>query len=116
MSGRKVKFWEDHWFGNCSLATHFWELYTIANEHNVPIADVWDGEHLMITFRRCFDKKKLLLLWYDLVSIVQSISLNNEEDAIIWKLESNGVYSVKSMYAFMNFRGIQPVHISIVAS
>jgi len=28
-NGRKVRFWEDHWFGNSSLATQFWPLYVI---------------------------------------------------------------------------------------
>ena len=35
----------------------------------------------------------------------------DDDDALIWKLESNGKYSVRSMYAMVNFRGISPVHI-----
>ena len=68
------------------------------------------GLTLKITFRRCVDNR-LLLLWYDMLSIVQSIVLSNEDDVLIWKLESNGVYSVRSMYAMINFRGISQVHI-----
>ena len=30
--GKIVRFWEDWWFGNCSLATQFWGLYVIANK------------------------------------------------------------------------------------
>ncbi|KAM3272212.1 hypothetical protein ACQJBY_042422 [Aegilops geniculata] len=109
-NGKKTKFWEDHWFGSCSLAIQFWEIYTIANEHNQPIADLWDGTNLKITFRRCVDNK-LLHLWVDLLSIAQAIILNDEEDAIIWKFESNGRYSVRSMYGIVNFRGVCPIHI-----
>ena len=29
---KTVKFWEDWWFGNCSLATQFWYLYIIADQ------------------------------------------------------------------------------------
>lgn len=29
--GQKVRFWEDHWFGNSSLAIQFWPLYVICN-------------------------------------------------------------------------------------
>jgi hypothetical protein len=30
---------------------------------------------------------------------------------LVWKFEPNGVFSVKSMYAIINFRGIIPVHV-----
>jgi hypothetical protein len=67
--GMKTKFWEDHWFDNCSLAVQFWDLYIIANEHYVSIADVWDGVQLKISFRRTVDQV-LLNRWYELVGIV----------------------------------------------
>jgi hypothetical protein len=31
-NGKKVHFWEDHWFGTCSLAIQFWKIYVIVNE------------------------------------------------------------------------------------
>jgi hypothetical protein len=31
-NGKKVRFWEDHWFGTCSLAIQFWKIYVIVNE------------------------------------------------------------------------------------
>jgi hypothetical protein len=31
----KSRFWEDLWFGNCSLAIQFLEIYTIVNEQNI---------------------------------------------------------------------------------
>jgi len=31
-NGHSVRFWEDHWFGNCSLAIQYWDLYMIANQ------------------------------------------------------------------------------------
>jgi hypothetical protein len=57
---------------------------------------------------------RLLQRWYDLKSISESLCLNNEEDSIIWKFESKGVYSVSSLYAIVNFRGVLPVHIPAV--
>ena len=54
---------------------------------------------------------RLLLLWFDLVSITKSIKISDEDDALIWNLESNGKYSVRSMYVMVNFRGISPVFI-----
>jgi hypothetical protein len=52
--------------------------------------------------------------WYDLKSIAEFLCLNNKEDFIIWKFESKGVYSVSSLYAVVNFRGVILVHISVV--
>jgi hypothetical protein len=112
-NGRKIKFWEDHWFDHCSLAILYWDLYVLVNEQNISIAEVWDGRNLKLTFRRCVDHQ-LMQRWYDLKSIVESIQFDGTEDSLIWKFESKGVYSVSSLYAIVNFRGIMPVHISSV--
>ena len=82
----------------------------VSNQQNCSIADVWDGTQLRITFRRCFDQA-LMLRWYDLVSIAESLALNSERDTPIWKFDSKGVYTVSSFYAVVNFRGISPVYI-----
>jgi hypothetical protein len=33
---------------------------------------------------------------------------------LIWKFETNGIFIVKSMYAVINFKGIEPVHVHSV--
>ena len=50
-NGKTIRFWEDHWFGNCSLAIQFWDLYVLAEQTNKCIADLWDGRQLLISFR-----------------------------------------------------------------
>ena len=55
-----------------------------------------------------------MLQWEDLLQIAGSIALSNDEDAIIWKFNSNGKYSVQSLYAVLSFRGVSPVHIPAV--
>ena len=52
-NGRKVRFWEDIWLGNISLATVYWPLYVINEQQGKTLHEVWDGENLMLTFRRC---------------------------------------------------------------
>jgi hypothetical protein len=54
-NGSKIRFCEDVWIGNSSLAIQFWEVYCIINEHNKSIAELWDGVNLKCTFRRCVD-------------------------------------------------------------
>jgi hypothetical protein len=112
-NGRKFFFWEDHWFGHCSLSIIFWDLYVLVNEHNKSIQELWDGTNLKCTFRRTVDHR-LLQRWYDLKSIAESLYLNDEENSVIWKFETKGVYSVSSLYAIVNFRGVMPVHIPAV--
>ena len=108
-NGRSVKFWEDIWFGNSPLATQFWDLYCIANDKNKTIVDTWDGETLKISFRRNFDDE-LMQQWLDLDSIARSIIFTDTEDSLIWQFESKGIYSSKSLYAVINFRGVQPIY------
>lgn len=31
-NGQQIRFWEDSWFGNTSLAIQYWPLYVIVNE------------------------------------------------------------------------------------
>lgn len=51
-SGEKVRFWEDQWLGNTSLAILYWPLYVINEQQGKTVKEVWDGENLMLTFRR----------------------------------------------------------------
>jgi hypothetical protein len=39
---------------------------------------------------------------------------SEEEDQLIYQYESNGVYSPKSLYVVINFRGVQPVYLLVV--
>jgi hypothetical protein len=67
---KTVKFWEDWWFGNCSLATQFWYLYIIADQKNVCVADVWNGSELQISFRRGVTETGMQN-WHILTSIAE---------------------------------------------
>jgi hypothetical protein len=81
-NGSKVRFWEDLWIGTSSLAIQYWELYCLINEHNKTIAELWDGENLMCTFRRCVDRR-LFDLWEEVLSITTSLELTTEEDELV---------------------------------
>jgi len=45
-NGKRVRFWEDQWFGNSSLDVQFWNLYVINNEQGATINQIWDGTNL----------------------------------------------------------------------
>jgi hypothetical protein len=112
-NGRKIKFWEGQWFGTSSLAIQYWDVYILAHEQNLSIAEAWDGTQLRISFRRCFDHD-LMVKWFEIVQIAQTLSQNDKQDTLIWMIEANGLFSVKSMYVIINFRGVTPVNIHSV--
>lgn len=49
----------------------------------------------------------LLQEWNEVLNILSSISFTHELDNIAWSWEASGHFTVKSMYSFLNFRGIQ---------
>jgi hypothetical protein len=103
-NGCKVRFWRDVWVGNSSLALQFWKIYSIVNEQNKIVADLWDGENLRCTFRRCVDVR-LFNMWEEEVAIASTIRLSNDEDEPIWIFQSKGLYSSHSLYRVIKFRG-----------
>jgi hypothetical protein len=110
---RKVRFWEDLWFGTCSLAIQFLEIYSIINERDTTVREAWDGLHLRFTFKRTADNRTLNL-WHEVVQIASGIQYSEEEDAIIWQFASSGKYSVHTLYAVVNDRGIKQVYTPIM--
>jgi hypothetical protein len=112
-NGRKVRFWEDHWFDNSSLAIQFWPLYVINDQQGKTINQVWDGQVLILSFRRAVSEN-LMNMWFDLLSIVESVRLQDDNDQIIWCFNSNGKYFVQSLYAVISNRGVVPVFVSSV--
>jgi len=108
-----VRFWEDQWLGNTSLAILYWPLYVINEQQGKSVREIWDGENLMLTFRRTVSEQGMNL-WWELVNLMSEVTLSEEEDQIIWAYSSSGKYSVQSLYAVVNFRGISPVFISSI--
>jgi hypothetical protein len=88
-------------------------LYIINEQQGKLIGEVWDGEELRLSFRRNVSVR-LMSLWEELKVVVESIVLNNEEDQILWTYSSTGKYSVQSLYAIINHRGVVPVFIQSV--
>jgi hypothetical protein len=90
--GTRIHFWEDVWIGTTSLAIQYWMIYCLVNEHNKSMSELWDGETLKCTFRRCIDRR-LFDMWDELVNLVTIVEMSEEDDALIWQFQSNGVYS-----------------------
>jgi hypothetical protein len=53
-------------------------------------------------------------MWDELVNLVTTIDMSDDEDALIWQFQSNRVYSSQSLYSVINFRGVIPVYVHVV--
>jgi hypothetical protein len=84
-NGQKVRFWEDVWVENSSLAIQFWEIYVIINEQNKTVAVLWDGVNLKCTFKRCVNVR-LFNMWQEVVNIASTAIFSSVEDETIWQL------------------------------
>ena len=91
----------------------YWPLYIINEQQSKILHDVWDGENLMLTFRRSVSTSTTNL-WLELFSFVESVSLSEEEDQILWHFTSTGKNSVQSLYAVIHHRGVTPMFVSSV--
>jgi hypothetical protein len=74
--------------GSSNLAIQYWEIYCIVNEKNKTLAELWDGLSLKCTFHRCVDIR-LCNMWEQVVSLVSTISLG-EEDELVCQFSSSG--------------------------
>jgi hypothetical protein len=59
---------------------------------------------MRFTFRRTVGRR-VMNLWLELVQIAETIRFNDELDALIWKYNSGGKYSVQSLYEIINDGG-----------
>jgi hypothetical protein len=71
--------------------------------------EAWDDLHLRFTFKRTVDSRTVNL-WHEVMQIASDIQYNEEEDAIIRQFAFSGRYSVQTLYAIVNHRGIKQVH------
>lgn len=109
-NGQKVRLSGDNWLGSSSLAIQFWPIYRIINEKGKTVVELWDGVNLKCTFRRKFSSE-MYQTWLEIVELVATIQLTNEEDDMVWHFSSNGIYSSQSLYKVINFRCINTVHV-----
>lgn len=81
-NGKSIKNWKDVWFGNCPLATQYWDIYFVSNQQNQTIAELWDGNEIRGNLRRTFTGE-MMAQWQELLELARSTSFSEEEDQLI---------------------------------
>lgn len=92
-----TRFWEDTWLGDTPLAHQYPSLYNIVQRKSVLVATVLSSVPLNIGFRRTLTGNKWTS-WLHLVHRLIMVRFSADSDSFSWKLNSTGVFTVKSMY------------------
>jgi hypothetical protein len=53
-------------------------------------------------------------MWEKLVNLVSTVEFSEEENSLVWQYQSSRIYSSQSLYAIINFRGVQLVYLPAV--
>ena len=100
-NGLKTSFWNDKWCGGRSFSLKYPRLYSISTQKEVMVGELgavmeggWDWN---------FTWRRRLFVWEEelFTSLLEDLDGTrwlNVEDRWTWKLEDNGIYSMKSVY------------------
>jgi hypothetical protein len=101
-NGASTRFWLDTWVGSSSLKDRFPRLYSISNQKEASVADLWGGVGVgswNFNWRRpLFAWEEALMI--DFLASIQVV-LTDGVDKWSWAREPNGIFSVKSTYGLL---------------
>jgi len=101
-SGDKIRFWEDVWVGNSKLKTLFPRLYSLSLNQGHKLEEVgeWEGSiwKWSLRWRRGrFEWETSIEA--ELEGLIARVKVKKDEkDALEWRSEANGCFTVSSAY------------------
>ncbi|RVW37986.1 putative ribonuclease H protein [Vitis vinifera] len=102
--GTKVRLWTDHWCGNEVLAQTFPQLFELAVQRNASINEMWDSSlgqgGWNIRLSRNLNDWELDALG-ELLHLLRDLRTSLEEDTVIWKGESHGLFRIRDAYKLL---------------
>lgn len=104
-----VKFWTDIWCGTCAMASQFPQLYLKCVNQDILLTDVLNSQGHNVVFNDVLDGVELSE-WNNLLFLLSQISFTHSVDQLAWRWDTTGLFSVKSLYKFLNHRGIVHAH------
>lgn len=86
-NGRKIKFREDRWLGECPLATQFPDLFRMSDKKDKTVAECWSEEHAdwNLGLRRGLRDHEMPS-WIQLAEMLASFRFGNGEDKNEWAI------------------------------
>lgn len=96
-NGKRIRFWEDDWWGGKPFAVQFPRLFNLTFSTDISAHRVFTEGWNVIRFRRTL-VGDTLRQWEALKSSCSLVSLSDRKDKLFWKLEARGTFSVGSLY------------------
>ena len=112
-AGHQTRFWLDCWLGDCPLKIKFHNLYNIASDPDLTVANAYVNGQWRLTFRRQLNER-LSQEWSDLQDLLRGVNLSEESDRVLWALERSHKYSTKSLYNAMTMGGVIDTRMMVV--
>lgn len=92
-----MALWKDIWSGQEPLRQAFWN-YTVCVKLKTPLTELWTVQGWNLHFRRNLNDWEMTSIAELQETIPQIISLTEERGILIWKVDSEGVFTVRSVY------------------
>jgi hypothetical protein len=107
--GTTTSFWSQRWIGDKTLGEAFPRLYSISIQKEGAVRDMAEGMGVGLEWN--FLWRRSLFSWeVDLVSrlrdILRSVKLSAGPDRWYWRVDPDGVFSVKSAYSYLIKEGL----------
>ena len=100
--GKKVRFWEDRWYGDYALSISFPSLYALATSKEAQVVEVWDSLKEKggwnPWFSGLFNDQEMEMVERFLFSLQGKRVVTNLEDRILWKEAKDENFSVRTLY------------------
>ena len=106
-NGTHTLFWLDRWVVECALHNTFPHLFLIADNPKVTVAKVFLNGIINLIFHRQL-AGIYLYEWKELQKKFANLVLDNsKQDQLIWRWASNGIFTVHSLYTWLDYGGSQ---------
>ena len=92
--------------GQCPLSIVSNRIFSICNEQENTVHEVFQNNGINLTFRRSFGIEEAEE-WQQLVLQVRDFQLQEGADTVIWALEKNGKFTTASLYIELTFPGVE---------
>nr|GEY11881.1 RNA-directed DNA polymerase, eukaryota, reverse transcriptase zinc-binding domain protein [Tanacetum cinerariifolium] len=100
-NGTDTSFWYDHWISDSALHIKYSRLFALEQNRDISVAEKLNSQ-VSQSFRREPHGGIELQQLYDLVSLLDSATLNNSKDRWYCDLSSDGEFRVKDLRNFID--------------
>ena len=105
-NGLNCRFWQDCWLLDVPLKVAYEDLFILARDPEVIVADCWADNDWWVDFKRTLSVKDFER-WSELKEELNKITLEEDNsDIVTWALEGKGGFSAKSLYRFLTDGGM----------